>query len=128
MKKLAVLLVVFVLFGILLYSMGIAEEAKKVADELILGKLAKKYEPVKFPHKKHAEDFKIKCSDCHHKTPEGETPKPCGECHKPEDRNLEKAYHGTKKVKGCRSCHREMKKAGKKKATTACTKCHPKKK
>ncbi|HEY5998908.1 MAG TPA: cytochrome c3 family protein [bacterium] len=37
--------------------------------------------PVPFAHQAHV-DAGVKCYDCHHKQKEGETPKPCHECHK----------------------------------------------
>ena len=36
--------------------------------------------PVPFAHQAHV-DAGVVCNDCHHKQPEGETPKPCHECH-----------------------------------------------
>jgi len=97
--------------------------------------------PVEFTHKKHAQDYKIACTDCHHKFEggknvwkEGDPVQKCEECHTeptiqgekklPPDQqklNLKIAFHDN-----CVGCHQKLKKD--KPDTTApvtCTGCHP---
>ncbi|MCU0575116.1 MAG: cytochrome c family protein [Syntrophobacteraceae bacterium] len=96
---------------------------------------------VPFTHKKHAEDYKIACADCHHVFKdgknvwkEGDPVQKCEECHTnaevqgeaklpPEEKklNLKLAFHNN-----CQGCHKKLKKD--KPDTTApitCTGCHP---
>lgn len=89
----------------------------------------KKKGPVVLSHKKHAEDYKIACTECHHtwKKEEAKQPKKCASCHKEEKQgkvlSLKGAFH-----KNCMGCHRELKKQGKATGpTTKCTECHQKK-
>ncbi len=98
---------------------------------------------VEFTHKKHAEDYGIACTECHHKYEngknvwkEGDPVQKCEECHNeptikgekklPKDQqklNLKLAFHNN-----CISCHKKLKKENKQtKAPTTCSKCHPKK-
>lgn len=99
---------------------------------------------VQFTHKKHAEDYKIACTDCHHVYKdgknvwkEGDPAEKCEKCHTdatikgekklpPEQQklNLKLAFHNN-----CVGCHKKLKKENKEtKAPTTCSKCHPKKK
>lgn len=103
-----------------------------------------KKEAPEFTHKKHSEDYKITCGECHHDDKGqpladlkmGDDVKRCVECHNklekdPKNRDdilvLENAMHGN-----CIDCHKEVNiKAGDPKgrkgpAPTSCTKCHPK--
>ncbi len=76
---------------------------------------ADKKGPVKFTHKKHAEELKIACTECHHDYKDGKNVwkqgdpvKKCSECHPAEAKEGEKvlklqtAYH-----KNCQTCHKE---------------------
>lgn len=92
----------------------------EVPETTTLGRLAKIYKPVEFPHEMHTyvtED----CASCHHHSSEGETPS-CNECHNPSSAKdlgiagLKEAYHGN-----CMGCHREMEMG-----PTGCTECHAK--
>jgi len=90
---------------------------------------AKKKGPVPLSHKKHAVDYKVACTECHHDwdQKEGTQPKGCAECHKEKDQGkvlgLMRAYH-----KNCMDCHKELQKAGKPTGpTTKCNDCHQKK-
>ncbi|MDA3787676.1 MAG: cytochrome c3 family protein [Desulfobacula sp.] len=103
-----------------------------------------KYKFIEFNHKKHNEEYKISCGECHHDENNealsdlkiGDDVEKCVECHtqleKPKDREkrkdimiLENAMHGN-----CVDCHKEVNiKAGDPKgrkgpAPTSCTKCH----
>ena len=96
-------------------------------------------------HKKHAEEYKISCGDCHHDKDNkpldlkiGDNVQKCVECHT----KLSKPKKGTKKEKkdimilenamhrNCIDCHKELnKKAGDPKgmkgpAPASCGKCH----
>jgi hypothetical protein len=97
-----------------------------------------------FTHKKHATDYKIACTDCHHEYKdgknvwkEGQEVKKCEACHtdpkkpkKPKDKELTKeqkiASHYWAIHENCVGCHKELKKAQKPTGPTSCTKCHPK--
>jgi hypothetical protein len=86
---------------------------------------------VKFTHKQHSVDLKIKCTECHHVIKDGKNVwkdgdkvAMCATCHKSPTKNdgkmlsLKNAFH-----KNCTTCHKKMKKGPKK-----CNDCHPKKK
>jgi len=102
--------------------------------------------PVNFHHKKHQDDYKIKCDQCHHvykdgknTWKEGDKVQKCQECHNeptvtgekklsPDKQklNLKLAFH-----ENCQGCHKEMKKKDKAKygkIPTTCIKCHTKSK
>jgi hypothetical protein len=101
--------------------------------------------PVPFSHEKHFKDMNIACTDCHHifkdgknVWKEGDPVKKCSECHKPvatEKNSLtfcKKAYPAGKAPglkcayhMNCIACHKKAKEAGKKRAPTECSKCHP---
>jgi hypothetical protein len=97
--------------------------AKDGPETCTINSLEKNYQPVEFPHNLHAE-MSSGCADCHHHSPEGETPS-CGGCHgepfNPKNLNmpgLKGAYHLQ-----CLGCHREMGVG-----TTGCSgECHTKK-
>jgi hypothetical protein len=107
---------------------------------------------VEFSHKKHMEDYKAGCGECHH----DEKGKPldglkagapvqgCIECHKipgeaPKGKDAPKLtkqqsleYHADAVHDNCRECHKKFNKEKGLKAKdpgyapTACTQCHPK--
>ena len=100
--------------------------------------------PVVFNHQKHAKDYQIACTQCHHTYKngknvwkEGDKVQPCWECHTektirgekrlPEAEqklNLKLAFHNN-----CIDCHRLIKKQNPKAdAPTSCNGCHPRKK
>jgi hypothetical protein len=91
--------------------------------------------PVKLAHKKHAVDYKIACTECHHVYEggknifkEGDPVQKCSGCHDAEKsegnkKKLMLAYH-----KNCQDCHKELAKAGKNAGpTNKCNDCHEKK-
>lgn len=122
-----------------------AGEKQKVSDEIKLqnkGYAKDKKGAVKLTHKKHNVDFKIACADCHHVYEggkniwkEGDKVEKCSKCHpiiwekgkkkkKGEAMKLQNAYH-----KNCKTCHKTLKKEGKKTGPfKKCNKCHEKKK
>ncbi|MEJ5348249.1 MAG: cytochrome c3 family protein [Desulfosoma sp.] len=98
---------------------------------------------VQFTHKKHAEDYKIACAECHHVYEggknvwkQGDPVQKCQECHNeptiegekklpPEQQklNLKLAMHGN-----CQECHKKLKAQNPQStAPTTCVQCHPKK-
>ncbi|MBI9083225.1 MAG: cytochrome C [Desulfobacterales bacterium] len=102
---------------------------------------------ISFSHKKHAEEYKATCGDCHHDAEgkpradlkDGDDVKGCFECHnKPGELKGKKAkglsdkekraYHANALHDNCKGCHKDYNKKNKTKAApTTCTKCHPKK-
>jgi predicted CXXCH cytochrome family protein len=87
---------------------------------------------VTFSHKKHAVDYKLACTDCHHifkdgknVFKEGDPVQKCLACHDPTESKgnvmkLRLAFH-----KNCMDCHKEMEKAGKNAdPTQKCDDCH----
>jgi hypothetical protein len=110
---------------------------------------------VEFTHKKHNEEYKIGCGECHHDDKGqplkdlkmGDDVQSCIECHKtpgqmPGEMKKEMKASGASKKEidakelefhaeaihgNCISCHKEFnKKNNTKDAPTTCTKCHPK--
>lgn len=112
---------------------------------------------VEFSHKKHHEEYKIGCGECHHDDKGkplsdlkmGDDVKGCIECHKTpgqmpgelkKEMKEKKAskkeidakqleYHAEAIHENCINCHKEYNKKNKTKAAPqSCTKCHPKEK
>jgi len=102
---------------------------------------------VQFDHKKHVEEYKLGCGECHHdengeprdNLKAGDTVQGCIECHKkPGERpkgegapKLSKeerlAYHAEALHYNCKDCHKAYnKKNNTKAAPTTCSKCHVK--
>ncbi len=138
---------VMLAISLVFVTWGIVVKAGDVPDVItIKSSIYEKHRksPVEFTHKKHAEDYKIACTECHHVYKdgknvwkEGDPVQKCEECHNdpttkglkklpPEQqkRNLELAFHNN-----CVGCHKKLKKENKDtKAPTTCKQCHPKKK
>jgi hypothetical protein len=120
-------------------QMALSFKKSEIPDSVSVRILAKKYEPVIFPHRRifnkllgdtktsgvatyfhNTED--VLCQGCHHQSPVGKTPPLCENCHgepfneealfKP---GLYGAYH-----RQCIGCHRSMKMAH----ATECSFCH----
>jgi hypothetical protein len=147
-RFLIVLAVVGLMFSVALLGLSGAAE-QKVPDKIVIKSTLWKdhtKKPVEFNHKKHQEDYKIKCTECHHVYKDGKNVwkkgdevKKCQECHneptiKGEKKlpkaqqklNLKLAFHDN-----CVGCHKELKKKDKAKYAkipTTCVKCHPKEK
>ena len=106
---------------------------------------------VDFTHKKHADDYKIGCAECHHdengkpleNLKAGDDVKTCIECHKIAEYIKGKAAKGLSKEKkreyhanalhdNCKGCHKKfnkkngLKSKDKGAAPTTCKACHPK--
>ena len=147
-RFLTVLAVVGLMFSVALLGLSGAAEQKAPEVIDIQAKLWSEHTkgPVNFDHKKHQEEYKIKCDQCHHvykdgknTWKEGDKVQKCEECHNeptikgekklPEDKqklNLKIAFH-----ENCQGCHKEMKKKDKAKYAkipTTCIKCHTKSK
>ena len=135
-------LVMIVLTSVLLVTVGAltaAEKAVDVPDEIVIKnegykKITKG--PVKFHHKKHAVDYKLACTECHHVYKdgknvwkEGDPVEKCSKCHDPQKdqgkaKKLQNAFH-----KNCKDCHKEVVKKNKeaKAPFKKCNECHEKK-
>ena len=111
---------------------------------------------VEFSHKKHHDEYKAGCGDCHHDEngkplndlKMGDDVQACIDCHKKpgrvpsdlkkewrekkikksEQNKMKLEYHAEALHDNCISCHKDFnKKNNTKAAPTTCTKCHPKK-
>ncbi len=97
--------------------------------------------PVQFSHKKHSQEYKVACTQCHHvykdgknTWKEGDEVQKCEKCHTeatiqgemklPPDQkklNLKFAFHTN-----CQPCHKKLKaEKPDTKAPTTCAGCHP---
>lgn len=102
-----------------------------------------KYALPEFTHKKHAEEYKISCGDCHHDDKgkpldlkAGDDVKGCGECHnqfeKNETNKKDIMVHENAIHENCVGCHKETNiakgdaKGLKGPAPASCVKCHKK--
>lgn len=133
---------IYILVGVILSialfaSIGVLK-ATEVPDEFSIKSDAfatHKKGGVKFTHTKHAVNYKVACTECHHVFKEGKNVfkqgdpvQKCAACHDPVEskgkvKKLMLAYH-----KNCQGCHKELKKAGKTTGpTTKCNDCHEKK-
>ena len=108
---------------------------------------------VLFTHKKHIDDYKAWCWECHHNENNqplndlkiGDDVKKCSECHKkPEyikgkkakglSKEEKREYHANAIHDNCKGCHKKFNKKMKLKskdegaAQVTCKQCHPKKK
>ncbi len=102
---------------------------------------------VEFTHKKHVEEYKNACGECHHdkdgkplaNLKAGDNVQGCIECHKtpgekPKGKDAPKLsekealqYHAEAMHQNCQGCHKEYnKKNNTTNAPTTCVKCHPK--
>lgn len=100
---------------------SITEDAGKTANVVTLGELSKKYMPVTFEHRAHAQMSGMSggCVTCHHYNTDGPI-QPCKNCHESERNrqdiskpDLEAAYH-----RQCINCHREWS------HDNSCVSCH----
>ena len=144
----------------LLFAAGAIYAATSVPDVIKMDHKAYKEHTkgiVEFSHKKHHEEYKVGCGECHHDDKGkpltdlkmGDDVKGCIECHKipgqmpgalkkemkekkaskEEIAAKELEYHAEAIHENCISCHKEYNKKNKTKAAPqSCTKCHPKEK
>jgi len=148
MSKRSLLSILLIVFAALFFS-AVIYAGTKVSDVVTMENKAytkHKKSIVMFSHKKHAEEYKIGCGECHHDAngkpltslKAGDEVKGCIECHKiasrkPKGTTLSRkerlAYHAEAIHYNCVGCHKKFKKeTGKKTAPTSCAKCHFKKK
>ncbi|MBI5417670.1 cytochrome c3 family protein [Candidatus Poribacteria bacterium] len=122
-KSLALLLIV--VFGIIVLA-EISFANKKNPPETIEIDFVKDKKPVvHFQHKKHFEERKIKCQECHHKNKEGEE-QPCRECHKKAKDGEKPAYKDAFHKNCNEDCHKKNKKGPQKCDGEAGVTCHVK--
>ncbi|MFO7445851.1 MAG: cytochrome c3 family protein [Ignavibacteriaceae bacterium] len=97
------------------------QPAEKGPDVIKLDKLVKKYMPVNFSHKVHAQMSEMSggCAGCHHYNTAGPI-LPCSDCHEEQRKrgdvskpDLQAAYH-----RQCITCHKEWS------HSTDCNSCH----
>lgn len=102
---------------------------------------------VTLTHKKHSEEYKVPCGDCHHVYKEGKNGwkegdevQKCTACHSeaktPKAKEGEPKLSKAEKIKkyyysaiheNCVGCHKALKKEATPAGPTACKECHPKK-
>jgi hypothetical protein len=139
MKDKHLTLIIAVLAGMLLLTVG-ALTAADVPDDIMIqseGYTKDKKGPVKLSHKKHVDEYKVVCNECHHEYnekgentwKEGLPVKKCSACHDPKEKKgkvmkLQNAYH-----RNCKNCHKAYIKdhAESKAPYRKCNDCHEKK-
>lgn len=120
----------------------------KVEDEFYMNSgYEHKKELSLFTHKKHVEEYKIGCGDCHHDDKGkplndlkmGDDVQKCIDCHKKPGqikgkkakgltKEQKREYHANAVHDNCIGCHRKWNKENNTKdAPSKCTDCHPKK-
>lgn len=149
MRKKLFLIAVIVGVSMLFVAAGIYAGTK--VDDVIKmeNKAYKKHTKsiMSFSHKKHIEEYKAGCGECHHddkgkpldNLKEGDNVQNCIECHKksgerPKGKGAPKLskkerldYHAEAIHYNCKDCHKKFNTKNKtKKAPTTCAKCHPK--
>lgn len=147
MKKRLLLVLAVAIMGAALV-LAVAYAAQQVPDKMTMNsKVYLKHTKtlVTFTHKKHNEDYKISCTECHHVHKDsknvwkqGDEVQKCDACHSEakaptgkDAPNLSKEekvkkYHYSAIHDNCKGCHGDLKKAGKPTGPTACKDCHPK--
>lgn len=134
MKKGFWTVAMLIVSGLVFLTVGMLTAAD-VPDEVTIENKAYKADkkgPVKLSHKKHASDYKVACTECHHAFQDGKNVwkdsdpvKKCSECHDPEEKKgnadkLMNAYH-----QNCQGCHKAL--TGKEAPYKKCNDCHEKK-
>jgi len=130
------------------FSAGMLRAAQQTPpDEILIGSKLwpeRKFGDAKFTHKKHAQDYKICCADCHHVYrdgknvwTEGQEVQKCDACHtfvktgkalmdataEEKKLSLHNALH-----QNCRGCHARVNKENNNQAAPVkCMGCHPQK-
>ena len=138
MKKGLLTWVLIAFTGLFFLTVGVLTAADAPDDVKIENEGYKKDKkgPVTLSHKKHNEEYKVNCTECHHDFQdgknvwkEGDPVKKCGECHDSKKKQgkvmkLQNAYH-----KNCKTCHKTLVKEKKsdKAPFKKCNDCHQKK-
>lgn len=136
MKNVHRLIIALVIMAFLLVGVRSLFAADKQAPDAVVLKGAP-MGGVKFPHKAHAVEQKIKCDTCHHASkPEKALTSPqqdCTDCHTktatpPMKTKLQAAFHNPTAQAGlCIDCHKaEIVKGKKAPAPGKCAECHKK--
>ncbi|HYN15244.1 MAG TPA: cytochrome c3 family protein [Terriglobales bacterium] len=136
MKNVHRLIIALVVMAFLLAGFSAVFAAEKKAPETVVLKGAP-MGGVKFPHKAHAVDQKIKCDTCHHASksekPLTSAQQACTDCHTktatpPMKTKLQAAFHNPTAQAGlCIDCHKaEIAKGKKAPAPGKCADCHKK--
>ncbi len=127
---------------VLAFTMAVAQTTKsgEVKDSFVIEakipageKLTKP--GVGFTHKKHTDDYKVACAECHHvykdgknTWKEGDKVDTCASCHLLKPKSTKKGEPGklqTAMHDNCQKCHKELEKGGKKTGPTkTCNDCH----
>ncbi len=159
MKHRSLLLVVAVFGMVTLFAAAVGIAGTEVKDTITLKPIAGegKYQDrtVTFTHKKHIEEHKLNCGECHHDEngkaltdlKAGDEVKACIECHKKpgevpkelkmewrknkvskkEMQKMELEYNAEAFHANCVDCHKDHNRKNKTKAAPqACTQCHEK--
>lgn len=117
------------LFALLLLPV-FAGATETIPDDKAVITFESKKGTVTFHHGLHATVRGIGCQSCHHTHKEGEPIKPCGECHKEKDTQIDgfsvlapkesKAYHDK-----CKGCHKyTLEELHQPAGPTKCKLCH----
>ena len=137
MKKRSLALALSMVGALFFVTVGVLTAAQQTADEITIENKYKddKKGPVKLTHKKHAEDYKVACNECHHEYKDGKNvwnkdTDPVKKCASPSCHDTEKKQGNADKVnlafhKNCQGCHKELK--GKQGPYKNCNDCHQKK-
>ena len=128
------------LITVLFFGLTLSETMAAAPDEVVIKSSLwknKKYEDAKLSHKKHAEDYKIQCDQCHHiykdgknTWKEGDKVEKCEACHTSAKtgKDLREASAEEKKLSlytafhdNCKDCHKKEQKG-----PVKCIECHAK--
>jgi len=123
-RKLAVTLIALVVAVAFAGTMTFAL-AGTPPDTIVIDKAKNKKPGVKFPHKEHGET--IDCLKCHHTAKVKEEAESCFNCHGKNPDIPDPGQMSAKKNPFhilCKTCHSDMKKAGKETGPTKCKECH----
>ena len=92
------------------------------SDVIVLNYGARMFQPVRFPHARHAGEMNLGCTICHHAAADRNAVQACSGCHQLESQGetipIKDAFH-----KSCRKCHQRQRSEGRN-PPTSCTGCH----
>jgi hypothetical protein len=136
MNKRPLALTLLMVAALLFVAAGVLAATQQLADEITIENKYKddKKGPVKLTHKKHAEEYKVACAECHHEYKDGKNvwkdTDPVKKCSSPSCHDTEKKQGNADKLnlafhKNCQTCHKELK--GKQGPYKNCNDCHQKK-
>lgn len=126
-----IFVVLFLAIIIILPGRCFCEDELK--EKVTLDIVKDKKSEVTLEHKRHVDEFEVKCKECHHEyNPKNGAPKPCIECHDFETKKviegrkadliktsvMKNVYHDT-----CHPCHEKLERKGKV-FSKKCSVCH----